>query len=95
MFSQPKQNFVLQLAQFKDKLALDAFLADNGLEGKVDYYRSVTVLGPVYVVLFRDQFDTYGKAKQGMFARLPADVAKGGWIRQVSVLQDIYTPVGS
>ncbi|WP_261841708.1 hypothetical protein [Aliamphritea ceti] len=95
LFSQPKQNFVLQLAQFKDKPAMTEFLQANRLEGKVDYYRSVTVLGPVYVVLYSHQFDSYGAAKRGMESQLPAVVAEGGWIRQLSVLQDIYTPTKS
>ncbi len=95
LFSQPKDKFVLQLAQFKDEPSLNAFLRDNDLQGKVDYYRSVTVLGPVYVVLYRNQFSTYGEAKRSMQAQLPSEVAEGGWIRQLSALQDVYTPTGS
>ena len=95
LFSQSKQNFVLQLAQFKDEQAMAEFLQSNGLVGKVDYYRSVTVLGPVYVVLYSRQFDSYGAAKRGMQAQLSSAVAKGGWIRQLSVLQDVYTPTDS
>ncbi|MBN3563022.1 SEL1-like repeat protein [Aliamphritea spongicola] len=95
LFSQPKEKFVLQLAQFKDEPSLNGFLRDNNLQGKVDYYRSVTVLGPVYVVLYRHQFGTYGEAKRGMQAQLPAEVAEGGWIRQLSALQDVYKPTGS
>ena len=55
----------------------------------------MTKLGPVFVVLYRNQFASYGDAKQGMAAQLPAEVAEGGWIRQLAALQKVYAPVNS
>ncbi|WP_417226211.1 hypothetical protein [Amphritea sp.] len=91
--SQPGKRYVLQLAQLSSDDSVKAYIANNQLKGKVNYFRAVTAGGNKYVVLYAQSAASLVEAKGIAAAQLPKELSGMVWYRTYRAIQRAYKPV--
>ncbi|RTE65583.1 hypothetical protein EH243_11630 [Amphritea opalescens] len=93
LMAQPRQHYVLQLAQLSSDESVNAYLRDNKLQGRVNFFKAVTAAGNKYVVLYAESATSLQGAKQIAATELPKKLSGMVWFRTYHAIQNAYKPV--
>ena len=94
LMAQPPERYVAQLIQLSKEAAVQQFIKQYGLQGKVDYFRAHTGAGNVYVVLYSETAVDRRLAVKLKDA-LPDKIAKEIWLRRFEAIQASFVAVES